>query len=238
MEQGRGEVERRDPLTLDQLERLLRIPPRLGDVTAADEVHREQGVDAHRVVERHHAEGAVAVAVAVLQRLAEPAGPVGRVGARDALRSPGRARGVEEERDLAVVAVERALVRGARRAAGRRRGSRAPPRHRRRSRRAPPRTAATRAARRPRPPTGTPSRGAPSRAGCRGRPRPDRPARRRARRRSARPAAAARRSGSRGTPRAPDGARRRRAATAPGSLAAPALREVSRASSIAATIGA
>ena len=179
---------------LDQLERLVGIPARLRHVTAADEVHREQRVDAHRVVERHHAEGAVAVAVAVLQRLAQPAGPVGRVRARHALRPPGRARGVEEERDLAVVAVERAVMRGAvgQRIAVADHERRA--RHRRRSRRAPPPRAATRAARTRHPPTGRPSRGAPSRAGCRGRPRRARPARRRARRRSARPAAAARRS--------------------------------------------
>ena len=113
VEQGGDEVERRDPLTLDQLERLLRIPPGLRDVTAAHEVHREQGVDAHRVVERHHAKGAVGVPVAVLQGLAEPAGPVGSVRPGDALRPPRRARGVEEERDLALVAVELPLVRRA-----------------------------------------------------------------------------------------------------------------------------
>ena len=53
---------------------------------------------------------ALALPVAVLERLAEPAGAVGGVAARDTLRPSGRARGVEQQRDLAVVPVERARV--------------------------------------------------------------------------------------------------------------------------------
>ena len=59
VEQRGGEVERRDALRLDQAKRLAWIPAGLGHVAAADEVHGEQGVDTHRVVEGHHPEGAV-----------------------------------------------------------------------------------------------------------------------------------------------------------------------------------
>ena len=69
-------------------------------------------MDPHRVVEGHHAERAVAVPVPVLQRLREAAGPVGGVRAWNPLRPAGRPRRVEEERDLALVAIERALVPG------------------------------------------------------------------------------------------------------------------------------
>ncbi len=63
------EVERADPLALDQVEGGACLPPGEGDVAAADEVHREERVHAHGVVERHHAERAVARGVPVLQRL-------------------------------------------------------------------------------------------------------------------------------------------------------------------------
>ena len=110
VEERRGEVERRDPLALDEPERLASVPPRLRDEAPADEVHRDEGVDPHRVVERHHAERPVAEAVAVLERLRPAAGPVCRVAARHALRPAGRPRRVEQQRDLALVAVERAGV--------------------------------------------------------------------------------------------------------------------------------
>ena len=84
----RREVERGDPLPLDQRRAPPRLPVRLADVAAADEVHRDQRVDAHRVVERHAAERAVAVAVALLDDLREPAGAVGAMRARHALRLP------------------------------------------------------------------------------------------------------------------------------------------------------
>ena len=112
VEQRGREVERRDPLLLDQAQRLGGIPASLRDVAPADRVHREQGVDPHRVVERHHSERAIGVEVAVLERLAEAAGPVGRMAARHSLRPPGRARRVEEERGLPVVAIERTAVLG------------------------------------------------------------------------------------------------------------------------------
>ena len=69
VEERRREVERGDPLLLDQRERLAGVPARLRHEAAADEMHREQGVDPHRVVERHHAERPVGPAVAVLERL-------------------------------------------------------------------------------------------------------------------------------------------------------------------------
>ncbi len=113
VEEGRNEVQRGDAFLLDQAQRLGRVPASLRDVATADEMHREKRMDPHRVVQGHHAEGAVAVLVPVLQRLTESAGPVGGVTAGDALGPAGRAGGVEEERDLALVAIERALVHGA-----------------------------------------------------------------------------------------------------------------------------
>ncbi len=77
VEQGRREVQRGDPLLLDQAQRLARVPAGLGHEAAADEVHGDQRVDPHRVVERHHAERAVAERVAVLQRLRPAARAVG-----------------------------------------------------------------------------------------------------------------------------------------------------------------
>ncbi len=112
VEERRREVERRDPLGLDQGQRLTRVPAGLRDEAAADEVHRDERVDPHRVVERHHPERAVAPGVAVLERLRPPARSVGGVRARNALRPAGRPGRVEHQRDLALVAVERALVLG------------------------------------------------------------------------------------------------------------------------------
>ena len=96
VERGR-EIERGDPLALDQLERGAGVPVRLADVAAADQVHRDERVDAHRVVERHAAERPVAVAVALVDDLREAACAVGAVRARHALRLPGRPRGVEHQ---------------------------------------------------------------------------------------------------------------------------------------------
>ena len=120
-----GEVERRDPLALDQRERRLGVPVRLADVTAADQVHRDQRVNAHRVVERHAAERPVAVAVALVDDLGERAGAVGPVRARHALRPAGRAGGVEHQALAVVRHVECAGMlarRAARRGRSRRRG--------------------------------------------------------------------------------------------------------------------
>ena len=77
VEERRREVQGRDPLLGDEPERLARIPARLRDEAAPDEVHREQRVDPHRVVERHHAERPVAPGVAVLERLRPRARAVG-----------------------------------------------------------------------------------------------------------------------------------------------------------------
>ena len=111
VEERRGEVERRQPLRLDQLERRAGVPVRLADEAAADRVHGQQRVHAHRVVERHDPERAVAVAVAVLDDLREPAGAVGPVRAGHALGPPGRPRRVEHQRRRPLVEVERAGMR-------------------------------------------------------------------------------------------------------------------------------
>ncbi len=69
VEQRRREIERRDALFLDQAQRLARVPAGLRHEAPPDEVHRDERVDAHRVVERHHAERPVGPRVAVLERL-------------------------------------------------------------------------------------------------------------------------------------------------------------------------
>ena len=106
VEEGRSEVERGDPLPLDQLERRLGVPLRLADVAASDQVHREQGVHAHRVVERHRAERAVAPARALLDDLGERAGAVGAMRARHPLRPACGAGRVEHQALAALVGVE------------------------------------------------------------------------------------------------------------------------------------
>ena len=65
-------------------------------------------MDAHGVVERHDAERPVARVQPVLERLREPTRALGSMGARDAFRPSGRPRGVELDRRLVLVQVERA----------------------------------------------------------------------------------------------------------------------------------
>ncbi len=110
MEERRGEIEGGDALRLDQAQRRVGIPALLADVATADQAHREQRVVAHRVVERHHAERAVAEAIPVLERLREPSGALGAMGARHAFRAAGRPRGVEHDRGGPLVQLERARV--------------------------------------------------------------------------------------------------------------------------------
>ena len=107
----RREIERGDPLALDQLERGAGVPVGLADVAAADQMHRDERVDAHRVVERHAAERPVAVAVALVDDLREAARAIGAVRARHALRPAGRPRGVEHQALVLVGGIERAGVR-------------------------------------------------------------------------------------------------------------------------------
>jgi hypothetical protein len=102
----RREVERGDALLLDQSQRLLGIPASLRDEAAADQVHGQQRMDTHRVVERHRAERAVAGAVAMLDDLREAAGAVGPVRARNALRPARRSGRVEDQAGLALVQIE------------------------------------------------------------------------------------------------------------------------------------
>ncbi len=110
MEERRREVERGEALVLDQPQRLLGVPARLADEAAADERHRHERVEAHRVVERHDAESAIAEAKPVLEHLGQTPRSIGPVRARNALRTAGRARGVEDDRLFALVEVERAGV--------------------------------------------------------------------------------------------------------------------------------
>ena len=172
VEERGGEVERRDPLALDQLERGPGVPVRLADVAAADQVHRDERVDAHRVVQRHAAERPVAVAVVLVDDLREAARAVGAVRAGDALRPSGRAGGVEHQALVALVGIERAGVRGRRRAAAHRPRARARRRSPRGSSRGRPRTRAARAGRTSPRPTGMPSRGRRCRGGSGRRRRP------------------------------------------------------------------
>jgi hypothetical protein len=107
MEERRRKVERGQALGLDQREGALGVPARLADEAAGDDRHREQRVHAHRVVERHDAERAVARAETVLERLRDGAGAIGGVRARDALRPTGRAGRVEHQARRAAVDVGR-----------------------------------------------------------------------------------------------------------------------------------
>jgi hypothetical protein len=69
VEERRRQVERGQPLLLDQRQRFAGVPARLRGEAAADAVHREERVNPHCVVERHHSERAITPAVAVLERL-------------------------------------------------------------------------------------------------------------------------------------------------------------------------
>ena len=209
VEEGGGEVERVDALALDQLQRLLGIPRRLRDEAAADDRGGEQGVDSHRVVERHDAERAVARRSPCWRTCESTACALGAMRARDALRASGGARRVELDRRPRRREVERARSARRRRPAPvprRGRGSRPPRRSRRCSSRGRSRRCGARAARSTRRATGSPSTARPSRARSRARTRPGRRARRRGprgRRRSARRA--------RATPRTSAASSRRRA---------------------------
>jgi hypothetical protein len=107
-----------------------------------------------------HAQGAVAREVAVLERLREPAGPIGAVERGTPFGLPVVPGGVEHDRRLLGVAVELARMRRARRAAGRLRAERDGRPSPRCSTRSRTRSTATRAGRRPRRPTAPPSRAA------------------------------------------------------------------------------
>ena len=100
MEERRHEVQVGDPVALDEVQGTGRLEPRLADEPARDERHREQRAHSHGVVERHHPQGALAVAVAVLRDVRDGAGALGRVGSRNPLRAPRGAGGVEHDRDV------------------------------------------------------------------------------------------------------------------------------------------
>ena len=84
----------------DEVEGCGRLESRLADEPARDERHREQRAHAHGVIERHHAEGAFAVAVAVLRDVGDGGGALGGMGSRDSLGASGGAGGVEHDRDV------------------------------------------------------------------------------------------------------------------------------------------
>ena len=114
VEQRRRQVERPDPLRPDEFQGPGRVPVGLADVAAAHDLGRQQGVDAHGVVQRHHPEGALAGPVALVQGLGEAAGPLGGVAAGHALRPARGARGVQEDGGRPVVQVLRGRRRSGR----------------------------------------------------------------------------------------------------------------------------
>ena len=105
VEQRRGQVQGSDPLGLDEVERRGGVPVGLADEAAAHDLRRQQRVDAHGVVQRHHPEGALAGPVALVQRLRQAAGPLGGVAAGHTLRPAGGTGGVEEDGRLTVIKV-------------------------------------------------------------------------------------------------------------------------------------
>ena len=76
------------------------LPFWLADEAAVDGRHAGERVDAHRVVERHDAERALAPCVAALQRLRDGAGVVVALRARHALGTSGGPRGVEDQGEV------------------------------------------------------------------------------------------------------------------------------------------
>src|SRR3990167_3923322 len=96
------EVERGEPLRLDERERPARAPVRLADEAAVHRGHARQRVDPHGVVERHDAERALAPLVAALDHVGERARVVVPMGPWHALRSSRRPRGIEDEGEIAL----------------------------------------------------------------------------------------------------------------------------------------
>jgi hypothetical protein len=76
VEERRREVQRADALPLDEREGRSGVPLRLHDDAATDERHRDQRVDAHRVVEGHHPQRAVFERESVLDDLRETGCPL------------------------------------------------------------------------------------------------------------------------------------------------------------------
>jgi hypothetical protein len=101
-EERRDQVERGQALARDQLERAGARPVRLADEAAVDRGHAGQRVNAHRVIERHDAQGPLTPGVAALDHVRERAGVVILVRARDALRAARGARRVEDQRRIAL----------------------------------------------------------------------------------------------------------------------------------------
>ena len=87
-------------LALDEAQGFPRIKAPLGDKAAIDERHGEKRAHAHGVIERHDAQGALAARVKVLRDMRHRRRALGAVAARHALGPPGRARGVEHQREI------------------------------------------------------------------------------------------------------------------------------------------
>ena len=98
--QRRHEVEMADLLGCYGLQRGRGIEARHADKAAVEQGQGEQRAHAHRVIQRHHAQRAFAVAVLVLRHVGERGDALGAVAARHAFRCAGRARGVEHQRQV------------------------------------------------------------------------------------------------------------------------------------------
>ena len=84
----------------DQLEGFLGVEPGLRDPGARDQDAGQQGAHAHGVEQRHHAERHLTGTVLGLDDVGDGGGVLGPVGARDALRAAGGARGVEDDAEV------------------------------------------------------------------------------------------------------------------------------------------
>jgi hypothetical protein len=98
--EGRHEIEIADPLARDQPQRRTGLEARQADEGPVYKGHRQQRAHAHRVVEGHDAERALATGVQVLRDMGEGGGALGAVPARHTLRPPGRARSVKQQRQV------------------------------------------------------------------------------------------------------------------------------------------
>ena len=97
---GRHQVERGHTRSLDELEGFLGVEAGLRDPGTRDQDAGQQGAHAHGVEQRHHAERHLTGTVLGLDDVGDGSGVLGPVGARDALRAAGGARGVEDDAEV------------------------------------------------------------------------------------------------------------------------------------------
>ena len=98
--QGRHQVQVRYLFGGDRGQCRDRIEFRLAHEAAIDQRQCQQRAHAHGVIQRHHAEGAFAIAIAVLRHVRERRHALGALPARHALGFAGGARGVEHQREI------------------------------------------------------------------------------------------------------------------------------------------